>query len=245
MKAPKPKQHPSFDAYLRELFPTAAFRPLGKTGSLDILIAGCGTGQHAILTTQQFEGARTLAIDLSRASLAYAAAKTREFGIEGIDYAHADIMRLGSLEQRFDLIESVGVLHHLADPWAGWRLLKSLLRPGGFMRIALYSEAARWGVVDARGRIAQEGYGTTAAEIRRFRTAVMQRNDEAARNIMRFNDFYSTSECRDLLFHTQEHRMTLTQIKDFLAEQRLQFIGFESIARRRANMPCAFPPTPR
>ena len=51
------------------------FQPLGKRGSLDILIAGCGTGQHAILTTQQHEGARMLAIDLSRASLAYAAAK--------------------------------------------------------------------------------------------------------------------------------------------------------------------------
>ena len=86
-----------------------------------------------------------LAIDLSRASLAYATAKTRALGLETIAYAQADIMRLGAIEQRFDLIESVGVLHHLADPYAGWRVLLSLLRPGGFMRIGLYSEIARWG----------------------------------------------------------------------------------------------------
>ena len=227
----------SIDAYLRELLPAATFRPLGKTGSLDILIAGCGTGQHALVTGQQYEGGRTLAIDLSRASLAYAAAKTRELKNRGIEYAHADIMRLGELKQRFDLIESVGVLHHMADPWAGWRVLLSLLRPGGFMRIALYSEAARWGVVAARAEIAQAGYGSTPADIRRFRMALMQRDDETARNLRHFNDFYSMSECRDLLFHTQEHRMTLPQIKGFLAEQGLQLLGLEvdrNVARQYA-----------
>ena len=58
-----------------------------------------------------------------------------------------------------------------------------------------------------------------------------------ARNIMWFNDFYSTSECRDLLFHVQEHRMTLPQIKAFLVAQDLQFLGFEidrDTARRYA-----------
>ena len=202
------------------------FRPPSSSrsasGDLDILIAGCGTGQHAILTTQQHEGARTLAIDLSRASLAYAAAKTRELGLD-IEYAQADIMRLGALERRFDLIESVGVLHHLADPYAGWRVLLSLLRPGGFMRIALYSEIGRWGVVAARAVIAQRGYGASAAESGASGSDLMQRDDSAAQNVMRIDDFYSTSECRDFLFHTQEHRMTLPAIKAFLAEQNLQF----------------------
>ena len=40
-------------------------------------------------------------------------------------------------------------------------------------------------------------------------------------------DFYSTSDCRDLLFHVQEHRLTLGQIESFLAEFGLHFIGFE------------------
>src|SRR4029453_18779933 len=143
----------------------------------------------------------TLAVDLSRASLAYAAAGTRKLGLS-IEYAQADITRLGAVERRFDLIESVGVLHHMADPWAGWRVLLSLLRPGGFMRIALYSEIARWGVVAAREEIAQRGYGASAAEIRRFRGELMQRDDSAAQNVMRMIDFYSMSECRDFLFHT-------------------------------------------
>lgn len=236
------RQYPHIDAYLRDLFPAATFQPLGKRG-LDILIAGCGTGQHAILTTQQFEGARTLAVDLSRASLAYAAAGTHALNLK-IEYAQADIMRLGTLEQRFDLIESAGVLHHLADPWAGWRVLLSLLRPSGFMRIALYSEVARWGVVAAREEIAQRGYGASTAEIRRFRRELMQRDDSAAQNVMRMIDFYSTSECRDFLFHTQEHRMTLPAIKRFLAEQNLRFISMEVSPVRARQYTTRFPNDP-
>jgi Flp pilus assembly protein TadD/2-polyprenyl-3-methyl-5-hydroxy-6-metoxy-1,4-benzoquinol methylase len=229
-----PRQYAGIDAYLRERFPNAAFRALGKRGGLEILIAGCGTGQHAVLTAQQFDGARVLAIDLSGASLAYAAAKTRALGLDGIEYAQADIMELGTVRRRFDVIESGGVLHHLADPYAGWRVLLSLLRPGGFMRIGLYSEIARAGVVAARALVAQAGYGSTPAEIRRFRRELMQANDQSARDILRFNDFYSMSECRDLVFHTQEHRMTLPEIKSFLSQQSLHFLGLE-VARATAR----------
>lgn len=232
-----PPRYPDINTYLRDQFPAARFQPLQKAGRLDILIAGCGTGQHAILTRRQHDG-RMLAIDLSRSSLAYAATKTRELGLD-IDYAQADIMRLGSFDRRFDLIESAGVLHHMADPYAGWRVLVSLLRPGGFMRIGLYSEIARAGIVAARTQIAREGYGDSAAEIRRFRRDLMRRDDETARSIMdlRFVDFYSISECRDLLFHTQEHRMTWPEIKGFLAAEGLHLIGLEvdrAVARQYA-----------
>ncbi len=194
-----PQRFASVGALLRQVLSAAPVRPSAKVGTPDILIAGCGTGQHAIMTARQY-GARVLAVDLSRASLAYAAARTRALGVE-IEYAQADIMRLGTFGRTFDLIESNGVLHHMADPWAGWRVLLALLRPGGFMRIGLYSEIARWGVVKARALIAQAGCGTTPAEIRRFRHDLMRRenaqgNDDMARNIMWFNDFYSTSECR-------------------------------------------------
>ena len=61
------------------------------------------------------------------------------------------------------------MLHHLADPQAGWRVLLSLLRPGGVMHIGLYSELARQDVVRARAFIAERGYGQTADDIRRCR----------------------------------------------------------------------------
>ena len=44
----------------------------------NILIAGCGTGQHSIGTAAKFKGSKVLAIDLSLASLSYAKRKTEE-----------------------------------------------------------------------------------------------------------------------------------------------------------------------
>jgi hypothetical protein len=42
-----------------------------------------------------------------------------------------------------------------------------------------------------------------------------------------YNDFFTLSECRDLLFHVQEHRFTLLQIKEALNDLGLKFLGFE------------------
>src|SRR5256886_12917699 len=56
---------------------------LGVPASSDparILVAGCGTGQNAIAAAKRFSDASVLAIDFSRASLAYAMRKTREIG---------------------------------------------------------------------------------------------------------------------------------------------------------------------
>ena len=64
------------------------------------------------------------------------------------------------------MIETAGVLHHLADPAAGWRLLLSLLRPNGLMFVGLYSVTARRSLTAARAQIAARGYRATADDIR-------------------------------------------------------------------------------
>ncbi len=79
-----------------------------------------------------------------------------------IEYSQADILKLGDIERSFDIVESIGVLHHLADPFAGWRTLLTRLRPGGFMRLGFYSEIARRNVVKGRAFIAAHGYSSTA-----------------------------------------------------------------------------------
>ena len=167
-----------------------------------------------------------LAVDLSLASLAYAKRKTVELGRSNIEYGQADILKLGSLGRSFDLIESSGVLHHLADPLAGWRVLLSLLRPGGFMMIGLYSEIARAEIVKARAFIAEQGYGATAGDIRQCRQALIAGGAEFS-NVVASGDFFSTSGCRDLLFHVQEHRFSIPEIASFIAQNGLAFVGFD------------------
>ena len=198
--------------------------------SPDILVAGCGTGQHALSVASHFSNSTVLGVDLSFASLSYAIRKTRELGFTNIEYAQADIMELGGLGRRFDLIECGGVLHHLEDPLSGWRVLLDLLRPGGLMKIALYSETARRCVALGRELIATKGYTATAEDIRRCRQDILAAAADGNPDMMKliyFNDFYSLSECRDLLFHAQEHRFTIPQIEATLRDLGLKFLGFE------------------
>ncbi len=216
------------DIYLRNRFPLGPYRPLDNSAGPDILIAGCGTGQQPLEVSQQFSGARVLAIDLSLSSLAYARRKALELGLVDIEFAQADILKLGTLERSFDVIESVGVLHHLDDPMVGWQVLLSRLRPGGLMRLGFYSEAARQSVVAAREFIARRGYGSSIADIRQCRQDLWALGPQGpVERLAGFVDFYSTSACRDLIFHVQEHRLTLPQINAFLAANNLTFIGFD------------------
>jgi tetratricopeptide (TPR) repeat protein len=149
VKAAAPEPASDIDSWLARRFPSAPLRRLGKASGPDILIAGCGTGQQPIEVAGQFRESRILAVDLSLTSLAYAKRMTETLGVGGITYAQADILKLGSLGRDFDVIQASGVLHHLADPLEGWRVLLSLLRPGGLMYLGLYSERARQDVVAA------------------------------------------------------------------------------------------------
>lgn len=193
-----------------------------------VLHAGCGTGEAPLDTALRLAGAEVLAIDLSRASLAYAQRMAARLGVDNLRFACADLLALGGLDERYDLIEAAGVLHHLAEPLAGLRVLAGLLAPRGVMRLALYSEAARASVVAARVLIEAEGLSADAAGMRRARALIRALPaGHPARGVMDYTDFYALSECRDLLFHVSERRCTLPQIATWLSEVDLELLGFE------------------
>jgi SAM-dependent methyltransferase len=199
----------------------------GREQIANVLIAGCGTGLSAIEFVREARNVHVLAIDLSLASLSFAKRMAQDLNIPNIEFAQADINKLGAIERDFDFIDASGVLHHLADPWHGWRVLLSLLRPGGGMQICLYSELGRQNVVAGRAMIAERGYRPTLEDIRRCREEIIAAPDGSLlKSLSQIDDFYSTSECRDMLFHIQEHRVGLPQIKSFVEANGLQFTGF-------------------
>ena len=194
----------------------------------DILVAGCGTGQHSIRTASSFSDSRVTAVDLSLASLAYAKRKTTELRISNLEYLQADILKLNQLKQKFDIIESVGVLHHMDEPMDGWKVLTDILKPSGLMKIGLYSEFARHHIVEIRKEIVALSLGTSEADIRKFRQSLAESHEENHQLLTVSTDFFSLSTLRDLIFHVQEHRFTLLQIKNCLNELGLKFCGFEN-----------------
>jgi SAM-dependent methyltransferase len=227
---------------LRRSLPPDDCPAIAPLSAPEVLIAGCGTGLQAVTAAQTYLNARIFAIDLSAASLAYARRQAAGLNLANIDFAQADILKLNSLDRRFDLIECGGVLHHLADPYAGWQTLLTLLRPGGLMRIALYSDIARRDVVAAHEFAAAGNYQPDLEGIRLCRQAILRLpKDAKAHQVLLSADFYSTSAFRDLVMHKQEHRMSLPDIQGFLAANKLEFIGFDASNQVRRNFKNRFP----
>lgn len=213
--------------YLKKLFPDQAFDNKFP-GRLEILSAGGGTGLQPIRSALRFSKSQVNVIDLSLNSLAYGMRKAKELGIQNIKFEQADLLNLQGYSKLFDFIESYGVLHHLAKPFEGWMALNNILKPGGVMRIALYSKLARQPVIEARELIEEHGLPATPEGIRHFRRIIKSLDDtHPARSILESPDFFSMSECRDLVFHVCEHQYTLPEIKETLEKLELHFIGFE------------------
>lgn len=205
-----------------------ATRTPATAEGLEVLIAGCGTGQHALDAAIGYgPSARVLAIDLSRASLAYAERLRRRYQVANARFAQADILALDGFEPRFDIIECIGVLHHLADPLKGWRILGDRLKPGGTMLIGLYSQNARRAVNEARQTIAAQGFSASDADMRRFRAERLELRLPGDELTTQYTDFYYRSGVRDLLFHVQEHQFTLPAIDQALRSLGLDFAGFQ------------------
>ncbi len=198
-----------------------------------ILVAGCGTGRDAIWLAANIANAQVLAVDLSLSSLAYAKRLAGRTGVANIDFRQSDILALEQLTQRFDVIASTGVLHHMRDPQAALGVLTRLLVPGGLFKIGLYSERARAPVNAARAAIKQAQLAPTEHDIRTFRATVLSAEQGSPLYALRVsNDFYSMSMCRDLLFHVHEYQYRLPQISAMLDAAGLAVLGLTHLPRQ-------------
>ena len=194
-----------------------------------LLVAGCGTGRDLLSAARTWRPATVTGFDLSRTSLAYAQQMAERMGVE-VELYHADLLRLDGWERQFDAIVCTGVLHHLEDPLAGWRRLLRLLRPGGVMLVGLYSETARRGIVAAQAEVRAPGRAADAGgHPRGARPPGRAAAGPPGLRLHRPARTSTTSSgCRDMLFHVQEHRFTVPRIAAALDELGLTFLAFET-----------------
>jgi SAM-dependent methyltransferase/uncharacterized protein YbaR (Trm112 family) len=123
------EMYPEWESNFRDyMFPRTAESFRGKR----VLDAGCGIGRHAYYAA--YYGAEVWAVDISDA-VEVAARNTRGTGARVIQ---ADLNHLPFQEESFDLVYSMGVLHHLPDPERAFRYLLRFVKPGGEFRIFLY-----------------------------------------------------------------------------------------------------------
>ena len=207
-----------------EIRPNSISTDLGDR-QLKVLVAGCGTGQQ-ILHSQIYKNAQVTGIDISLSSLAYAQRKIDELEINNVELIQMDILEVHLLEEHFDIILCSGVLHHMDDPLKGLNALLGILKKNGFLKLGLYSEAARQHIVEAKNYIASKKLQPNEDNIRNFRETVFSGKVTGLNSLIKSHDFYTISSCRDLCFHAKEHRFTISQLEETLKSNELKFLGF-------------------
>src|SRR5439155_4677491 len=107
---------------------------------------GCRTGRPVIATLSAYGGASVMATESNLRSLAYAKRKLAEYGFEQVDLVWGDVCELLEMEAQFDLIEAPFAFHNRTSTEPALAAAARWLKPGGFIRFRLYSEAARTAV---------------------------------------------------------------------------------------------------
>ncbi|KZZ49023.1 hypothetical protein A3759_04285 [Thalassolituus sp. HI0120] len=217
-------QPSSYWQAVANLFPTK-ITARQQPSPIRALVAGSGTGRHALRLARYFHHMEITALDLSHQALAYAQMKADQYQVENIDFIQGDILLAERLGQQFDVIECSGVLHHMQDPQTGLNALVKQLKGNGLIKIALYSTAARANIIKLRNDL-EQNMPTEAHDMRLIREAMLQGSLTGDwSDIFNSADFYSLSACRDLLFHQQEHTYTCAQLQQLLDNAELEFIG--------------------
>jgi len=194
----------------------------------NILVAGCGTGRHAIQLALTYPHTQILGLDVSKTSLQYATQKRDEYNIQNLEFICGDISNLPALNMKFSLIECIGVLHHLQDPLKGCQAILSALEKGGIAKIGLYSTYARTPIADLANLASKNEIPYAPSNLERIRNLSIQNYKyKRTREIVNSQDFFSRSGCMDLLFNPLEKTFTTRDIHSFIRTLNCEFAGFE------------------
>jgi SAM-dependent methyltransferase len=122
----------NFEQYFEDL-------DLTRLRDARVLDAGCGMGRHARMLGPHVR--ELVALDFSEAIDRAATTLSDQPNVFCIQ---ADVMAPPLREESFDLVYSLGVLHHLEDTERALSTLARLVRPGGRLRVYLYWQPEGW-----------------------------------------------------------------------------------------------------
>ncbi len=189
-----------------------------------ILVAGCGTVQAAHYAVR-WPHAQVVGIDVSANSLGIEAELRTRHGLPNLELHELPIERAGELERTFDHIVCTGVLHHLGDPDAGLRALRSVLKPGGSIHIMLYAPYGRAGIYMLADYCRKLGVGWTKKEIRELAATLraLPQDHPLAALIATSPDFATEAGLADALLHPNDRPYSVAQLLDLIERNGLIF----------------------
>ncbi|HEY9673540.1 MAG TPA: class I SAM-dependent methyltransferase [Waterburya sp.] len=200
-----------------------------------ILDAGCGTGVGTEYLVHLNPQASVVGIDLSGGALDVARERCRRSGASRVEFHHLSLYSADQLTGQFDLINCVGVLHHLPDPIRGIQALAPKLAPGGLMHIFVYAELGRWEI-----QLMQKAIALLQGERRgdyrdgvKLGRQLFESLPEDNRLVKREKERWSLENQRDANFadmyvHPQEIDYNIETLFELIDASGLEFIGFSN-----------------
>jgi SAM-dependent methyltransferase len=135
----------------------------------------------------------------------------------------------------FDLINCVGVLHHLPDPIRGIQALAKKLAPGGLMHIFVYGELGRWEIQLMQKAIAllqgdKRGDYRDGVQVgRKIFASLPENNRLVKREKERWAMENQRDECfADMYVHPQEFDYNIDTLFELIDASELDFVGFSN-----------------
>jgi SAM-dependent methyltransferase len=204
---------------------------------LRILDAGCGTGESTSYLVHMNPGAEVVAIDLSNEALSVAKERLQRAipdQVSRATFVHKSIFDVAELPGQFDLINSVGVIHHTPDPLRALRALADKLAPGGLMHIFVYAAHGRWEIqlMQEALRLLQRGK-TDFDEGVRLGRAVFDALPDGNRLKVRESSRWAADNLKDATFadmycHTCEVDYDVKTLFEMIDASGLDFVGMSN-----------------
>ncbi|MEA5582946.1 class I SAM-dependent methyltransferase [Nodularia harveyana UHCC-0300] len=200
-----------------------------------ILDAGCGSGVSTEYLVHLNPEAQVVGIDLSAGTLEVAKARCKSSGADRVEFHHLSLYDVEQLPGEFDLINCVGVLHHLPDPVRGIQALAKKLAPGGLMHIFVYGELGRWEIQLMQKAIAllqgdkKGDYRDGVAVGRKVFASLPENNRIVKRDQLLWSLENHKDECfADMYVHPQETDYNIDTLFELIDAADLEFIGFSN-----------------
>ena len=164
-------------------------------------------------------------IDFSAISVRHIEELKRKYNLNNLQVRQLPVERASELETSFDQIVCTGVLHHLADPDAGLKALRGVLKPDGAMHLMVYAPYGRTGIYMLQEFCRRIGIQPTDSGIRDLMVALKALPPgHPLENLLReAPDFQQAAELADALLHPQDRAYSVPQLFDFIERCGMAF----------------------
>jgi len=200
-----------------------------------ILDAGCGTGVGTEYLVHLNPLAEVMGIDISAGTLQVARERCSRSKAERVKFQQLSLYDVGELPGEFDLINCVGVLHHMEYPLRGIQNLALKLAPGGLLHIFVYGELGRWEISLMQKAIAllqgdRKGDYKDGVNLGRKIFASLPTNNRLLkREKERWAMENHRDECfADMYVHPQEIDYNIESLRELIEASGLEFVGFSN-----------------